>query len=174
MSGKRILTRNISIKEGRSRVIIEGIEPQIDGGAFPAKRVVGDRVTVEADIFADGHDSLSAVLLYRKESEKQWAETPMTFLVNDRWRGEFQVTELGDYYYTVQGWVDRFKSWRHGFAKKVEANQEVSLDLLSGADLVDLGARRAAGDDRRALEGFAKAMRSKKKRRRVRTGAAGS
>jgi starch synthase (maltosyl-transferring) len=160
MSGKRILTRNISIKEGRSRVIIEGIEPQIDGGAFPAKRVVGDRVTVEADIFADGHDSLSAVLLYRKESEKQWAETPMTFLVNDRWRGEFQVTELGDYYYTVQGWVDRFKSWRHGFAKKVEANQEVSLDLLSGADLVELGARRAAGDDRRALEGFAKAMRS--------------
>jgi starch synthase (maltosyl-transferring) len=161
MSGKRIVTRNISIKDGRSRVIIEGIEPQVDAGAFPAKRVVGDSVTVEADIFADGHDSLSAVLLYRKESEKQWAETPMTFLVNDRWRGEFQVTESGDYYYTIQGWVDRFKSWRHAFAKKVEANQEISLDLLSGADLVELGARRAAGDDRRALESLAKAMRSK-------------
>ncbi|MDH3442589.1 MAG: alpha-1,4-glucan--maltose-1-phosphate maltosyltransferase [Deltaproteobacteria bacterium] len=157
MTGKKI----IPTTEGRSRVIIEGVKPQIDGGMFPAKRVVGDQVVVEADIFADGHDALSAVLLYRYDREKQWTERPMTFLVNDHWRGRFQVTELGDYIFTVSAWVDRFKSWRQGFAKKVEAEQDVSLELLTGAQLVELGFKRATGDDRKALERFAKAMRAK-------------
>jgi starch synthase (maltosyl-transferring) len=53
-------------------------------------------------------------------------------LVNDRWRGSFEVNEIGNYYYTLQAWVDRFKSWRHGFAKKVDAGQDVALELLAG------------------------------------------
>jgi starch synthase (maltosyl-transferring) len=148
-------------EDGRKRIVIEGVTPQIDGGAFPAKRVVGDRVIVEADIFADGHDALSAVLLYRKAGSERWIESPMTFLANDRWRGEFQVTELGEYRYTVQGWVDRFKSWRQVFVKKIEAEQVDSVDLLTGAELVDGGALRAAGEDRKALERFAAVIRAK-------------
>jgi starch synthase (maltosyl-transferring) len=148
-------------KDGRTRVIIEGVKPQIDGGIFPAKRVVGDRVIVEADIFADGHDALSAVLRYRHESDKQWTETPMAFLVNDRWRGEFKVTELGQYYYTVQAWVDRFQSWLSGFTKKVEAGQDTAIDLLAGIELVELGAGRAKGEHRKTLAQWAKALRAK-------------
>jgi starch synthase (maltosyl-transferring) len=158
MSSKKIMPSEN--KEGRKRVVIEGVTPQIDGGAFPAKRVVGDRVIVEADIFADGHDALSAVLLYRKAGGEQWIESPMSFLVNDRWRGKFQVTELGEYCYTVQGWVDGFNSWRQAFAKKVEAEQVDSVDLLAGAELVEGGAKRAAGEDRKALERCAAIIRA--------------
>ena len=150
------------LDQGRLRVVIENVKPEIDCGRFPAKRAVGERMTVEADIFADGHDALSALLLYRKEGASTWIETPMQPLVNDRWRGTFEVNEIGNYYYTLQAWVDRFKSWRYGFSKKVEAGQDVALDLLAGAKLIELAAKSAAGDDQKLLMGFAAILREDK------------
>ena len=145
--------------EGRVRVVIAGVQPEIEHGRFPIKRTVGEKVRVEADIFVDGHDALSAVLLYRHEEEEQWRHIPLQFLVNDRWRGEFVVTQLGRYRYTLQAWIDRFTSWRQGFAKKVEAGQEVSLDLLVGAQLLEDASRRATGPDAQQLKTWAKALR---------------
>src|SRR5919197_1037563 len=84
---------------------VERIQPQIDGGRFPIKRVVGDWVSVEANVFADGHDQVECRLLYRREADANWSETPMRALGNDRWRAEFQVTEMGRYRYTLEGWI---------------------------------------------------------------------
>lgn len=145
--------------EGRARVVIEGIKPQIDCGAYPIKRVVGDTVTVEADAFADGHDVLSCVVLYRKEGATDWAEAPMEFLVNDRWRGSFQVTEIGRYEYTVMGWINRFKSWQRDLGKRVDAGQDVAVQLLIGANLISEAAARAAGDDANRLRAYADIVR---------------
>ena len=145
--------------QGCSRVVIENVKPEIDCGRFPAKRTVGESMTVEADIFADGHDALSALLLYRKDRVSRWTEVPMQSLVNDRWRGSFEVEEIGNYYYTVQAWVDRFKTWRQRLVKKVEATQDVALDLLAGADLIELAAKRAADEDRKSLNRFAAVLR---------------
>jgi len=150
----------MNIDDGRSRVIIEGVTPEIDGGRFPIKRTVGERVVVEADIFADSHDTLSCVLLHRKDNESQWKEHPMDFLVNDRWRGEFTVTEMGQYRYTVQAWVDDFKSWRQALVKKFDTGQDVSIDLLTGAELVDEAGKRATGSDGKKLKTVALALRS--------------
>ena len=147
------------LDQGRSRVVIENVKPEIDCGRFPAKRTVGERMTVEADIFVDGHDALSALLLYRKEGASTWIETSLQPLVNDRWRGAFEVNEAGNYYYTLQAWVDRFKSWRQGLAKKVEAGQDVALDLLAGSKLIELAAKSAAGDDHKLLTRFAAILR---------------
>ena len=144
---------------GRSRVVIENVKPEIDCGRFPAKRTVGESMTVEADIFADGHDALSALLLYRKDGVSRWTDIPMQPLVNDRWRGAFEVQEIGDHYYTVQAWVDRFKTWRQGLAKKVEAAQDVAVDLLAGAEIVELAAMRAAAEDRKSLNHFSAILR---------------
>jgi starch synthase (maltosyl-transferring) len=80
-------------------------------------------------------------------------------LVNDRWRGSFEVNEIGNYYYTLQAWVDRFKSWRHGFAKKVEAGQDIALDRLAGSKLIEHAAKSAAGDDHKLLTRFATVLR---------------
>jgi starch synthase (maltosyl-transferring) len=153
--------RSVTLPEmARCRVVIEGVKPEINGGRFAAKRAIGERMTVEADIFADGHDAVAAVLLYRREQTPRWTETLMTPLVNDRWRATFEVNETGTYFYTLQGWVDRFESWHQALVKKIDAEQEVALDLLSGAELVELAAKSAGAEDRKRLADFAAGLRS--------------
>ena len=87
-------------------MVIEKVTPEIEGGRFPIKRVLGERVVVEANIFADGHDSLAAVLKFRAEENPAWSETPMELLANDRWRCDFFTTELGDIFTRLKhGWI---------------------------------------------------------------------
>ena len=148
-----------SSAEDRRRVAIESVSPEVDAGRFPSKRTVGDRVAVEADIFADGHDALSCVIRYRHESYTGWQEAPMTPLENDRWRGEFTVSQLGRYLYTVQGWVDPFETWSRQFAKRLQAGQDVKLELEAAARMVEATARRAAGDDAARLLADAESLR---------------
>ncbi|MGZ5063597.1 MAG: alpha-1,4-glucan--maltose-1-phosphate maltosyltransferase, partial [Usitatibacter sp.] len=99
------------------------------------------------------------VLRFRHQSSSVWTEIPMTALVNDRWRGRFSVTQLGRYVYTVEGWVDPFKTWNKQLAKRIEANQDVKPDLEIGARLVEAAARRAQGEDATKLAALAQALR---------------
>ena len=118
------------LPDGRGRVVIEKVLPQIDCGRFPIKRVVGEVVVVEADVFADGHDRVSCQVLYCREGEKGWQSAPMTREANDRWRGAFPVPKVGRYEYTVEGWIDRFQTWRDALVKRIAAGQDVHVDLL--------------------------------------------
>jgi len=104
-------------REGRKRVIIEQVKPAIEGGSYPIKRVVGEDVVVEADIFADGHDAVSASLLYRPCNTVTWQEAPMSCIENDKWTGAFTVEGLGIYYYCVEGWINHFKTWQISLKK---------------------------------------------------------
>ncbi|MGF1480721.1 MAG: alpha-1,4-glucan--maltose-1-phosphate maltosyltransferase [Cyanophyceae cyanobacterium] len=146
--------------EGRIRVQIEGVSPEIDGGRFPIKRTVGDKVHVEVDMFADGHDLVAGAILYRPESSEQWLEAPLSTLVNDRWQGEFTVSEIGRYVYTVAGWVDHFQTWRRGLLKKLDAGQDVSVDWLIGANLAEQASRRASGREAEILTDWVAKVRS--------------
>jgi starch synthase (maltosyl-transferring) len=146
--------------KGLHRVIIEGVKPEVDAGKFPIKRTVGEQVVVEADVFTDGHDATAAWLLYRKDSDQEWSEVPMVFLVNDRWQGRFVVTEMGRYVYTITAWVDPFKSWQLGLNKKVEAEQDVSVDLLIGANLIEHAIRRDGGVGKERLGEWISTLRS--------------
>lgn len=147
-------------EEGRNRVIIEGVTPEIDGGRFPIRRIIGDEVIIEADILTDGHDAISSLLLYRRADEEGWSEVPMAPLGNDRWRASFRVERLGSYLYTVQGWVDHFKTWARDLAKRVDAGQDVSVDLLIGAQMVEEAQGLASGSDAKWLETFADTLRT--------------
>jgi starch synthase (maltosyl-transferring) len=129
------------------RVVVEGVHPEVDCGRFPIKRTVGEDVIVGADIHADGHDVLAAVLLYRRTGDTSWREAPMTALGNDRWQARFVVDALGRYEYSVEGWVDRFSTWRHELSKKFGAGQDVRSELLEGAALVRDAAGRAHRGD---------------------------
>jgi starch synthase (maltosyl-transferring) len=150
----------MQIEKGRKRVIIEGVAPEIDGGRFAIKRTIGEKVVVEADIFADSHDAISCVVLFRRDDETEWSELPMVPLVNDRWQAEFTITDLVRYHYTVRAWIDRFKSWSRDLAKRVEADQEVSVELQIGAGLVKEAAQRATGDHSAKLQAYVGALRS--------------
>jgi starch synthase (maltosyl-transferring) len=141
-------------------VVIEGVDPEIDGGRFAAKCTLGDVVRVEADIFTDGHDSISAALQYRHEGADAWNEEPMRALVNDRWTGEFAVTELGRYRYTIHAWVDHFLTWRRDLAKRIQANTDTTLDYLIGARLIAEAAERANQTDAQWLRDQISALQS--------------
>ena len=144
--------------EGRARAVIENVTPSVDGGRFAAKRIVGERVVVEADCFGDGHDAIACRVLWRREDGLRWHEAPMVAIGNDRWRGSFLAEAVGAYRYTVTAWVDPFLSWRHDFARRVE-DEDIRVAALVGAGLVEAAAHRAQGEDRERLKAWAAQLR---------------
>jgi starch synthase (maltosyl-transferring) len=143
-----------------SRIAIEDVSPAVDGGRFPVKRIVGDLVTVEARIFADGHDLLTCRLLHRRETDTEWSATAMTPLGNDRWRAGFRVLELGRYRYTLEAWVNRFGTWRRDMAARLAASQDIAVDVIIGAAMIEAAAARAAGRDQERLRAWARDLRA--------------
>jgi starch synthase (maltosyl-transferring) len=120
-----------------ARVVIESVRPQVDGGRYPVKRVLGEEVLVEADVFADGHDQVACELLWKFEEESEWHTVAMAFRFNDHWVAPFRVEKLGRYQYKVRGWVDPFLTWRRDLVKRKDAGQDLAVDFLIGARLIE-------------------------------------
>ena len=144
------------------RVVIENVKPEIDEGRLPIKRVIGEKIVVQADIFCDGHYDVAASLLYRKANEEKWKEAPMRALGNDRWEGVFTVEELGSYYYTVRGWIDHFQTWQKDLKKKYEASHDLKVDLSIGSGFMENAAERASGPNVGKLRTFAEVLEDEK------------
>ncbi|MBJ6118623.1 alpha-1,4-glucan--maltose-1-phosphate maltosyltransferase [Pontibacter sp. BT310] len=139
--------------DGTHRVIIENVKPELNCGQYPVKRVVGEELTVTADIFGDGHDEVKAALIYRHGRKKKWSEVPMQFLGNDRWQASFTPDAMGIWDYTLLGWIDHFYTWQKGLRKKFEANQDIAVELQIGAQLMEEAAGTArAGQQKRLLK----------------------
>lgn len=119
--------------QGKSRVIIENVQPIVDGGLFPAKRTVGESVIVSATIFGDGHDHIRASVLYKKAGASQWNVVELQPTFNDDWSASFLVEEQGTYMFTIHAWVDHFDTWYDGFKKKAAAKIDVKVELMEGA-----------------------------------------
>ncbi len=131
-----------------ARVVIEDVEPDVDGGRYPVKHVVGDPVDVTATIFSEGHDHLAALLRVRRRGDAEWQHVPMVSRPNDRWEATFVPDAAGAWELTIEAWVDWFASWRWGLERKIEARQDVSIELAEGAALVAAAAESADGEDR--------------------------
>jgi starch synthase (maltosyl-transferring) len=136
--------------DGRRRVLIEDVRPQVDGGAHAVKRVQGEAVVVEVTAIADGHDQIACRLLHRKSDASAWNDQPMQALGSDLWRAAFTVDELGSYRFTVGAWIDDFLSWRHRFARW-RAADDIADALHEGAAIVRAAAARADGGARSLL-----------------------
>ncbi len=135
--------------------VIENLQPLIDDGRYPVKRVVGEDLVVEADIFRDGHDVVAAVLKWRVLGKRAWRETPMIFVDNDRWRGACTLYDNAIHEYTVEAWTDTFRSWQREFAAKFEGGiSALRSEAMEGVALVRAAARRAQNlaDAARLLE----------------------
>ncbi|MFP4511449.1 MAG: alpha-1,4-glucan--maltose-1-phosphate maltosyltransferase [Acidimicrobiales bacterium] len=141
-----------------TRVVVEGVTPQVDAGRFAAKCTVGEPFVVEADVFTDGHDLVAAALWVRGPGSEATTEIPMEPMVNDRFTAQVVPDRLGRWAYTVVGWVDRFETWKHGTGRKVEAGQDVEVELQLGAALVSAAAERASGPDEAVLADAATAF----------------
>jgi starch synthase (maltosyl-transferring) len=128
------------------RIAIEDVRPEIDGGRHPIKRILGDELEVQADVFCDGHDQLRALVRFALDGQ-EWRETPMVLFDNDRWVGRIRLDQLGLWRYTIEAWIDRFESWRDEFEKKRQAGQDVELELIEGRAIVAAALRQAGPDD---------------------------
>ena len=137
------------VKKGH--IAIQNVSPQVDGGRRRAKAVVGDTVHIEADILRDGPDVLGAVIRYKSAGDARWNESPLLEGLNDRWSGHFQPTAVGVCRYTIEAWTDRFATWRRDLSKKVEAGQDVGVELEEGAILLEAHVRAVPRDQRKAV-----------------------
>ncbi len=136
---------------GKKRVVIENVRPQIEGGLFPIKRAVNEKVVVTADIFSDGHDRVSARVLFKGPDDKDWKVSGLTFIENDLWSGEFRVEALGTYCYTVEGWIDHFRTWQKDLRKKYDAGQDIKVELRVGLGYINHAIDAADGEDKNRL-----------------------
>jgi len=127
-------------------VVIESLTPQVDAGRFPAKRVLGDAVVVEADVFTHGHDLVRASLRWRCAGEAEFAEVPMVRLGNDRWRAHFVPVQLGPFEYSVEGWRDEPGTWLRDLARRASAGPVPAVEWQVGADLLNRAAALATAD----------------------------
>jgi starch synthase (maltosyl-transferring) len=143
-------------------VVIENVEPCLDGGRYPIKRVIGQALNVSADIFKDGHDQLCANLKWRKVGDPEWNWTQMRPLENDRWEGVCHFIENALHEYTIEAWEDRFKSWRVEYGKKYGAgNIALRTELDEGSILIQEAADRATRkQDKDRLTVFAKQLKA--------------
>ena len=142
------------IEAPRRTVVIETIEPVVDGGRYPIKREVGAVLEVSADIFKDGHDVLVAFLRYRRDGDRTWREAPMRFVDNDRWAGAFTVEAAGRYRYTIEALTEPFLSWGADLEKRHAGGQDLTSALGEGLALIRAAAARASATDRASLAAF--------------------
>lgn len=138
--------------QNQTRIIIENVAPQLDGGAFAVKRIVGQKVRVTAAVFSDGHDVIQCCVKYRYQSDKKWQETRMIPTDNDEWFGEFIVQKQGFYSYFVEGWVDYALNWQHGTERKIFDGQNVTSELLEGAEYVKEIQKIATKEEKKYLD----------------------
>ncbi|MBP6019273.1 MAG: alpha-1,4-glucan--maltose-1-phosphate maltosyltransferase [Burkholderiaceae bacterium] len=124
------------------RIAIEHISPVVDGGRFPIKRIRGQAIYVQADVYMDGHDQIDAEVLYKPVADDNWSSVPMQHVDNDRWQGVFYAAEPGLYCYTVRAWLDVWSSHQEVIRKKTEAGQDIALEQLEAKTLGGPGERR--------------------------------
>jgi starch synthase (maltosyl-transferring) len=146
---------NPMVPERYKKVMIEAVEPLINCGEFPIKRIVGDDIHITADIYKEGHDILAALVKYRKAGETEWQESPMQFMENDRWQGQFSVSQIGWHEYTLEAYAEKYLSWLDELNKKNRPGANIKSELLEGMAIVRLSANIASGDDRNSLSRIA-------------------
>ena len=153
-----VLPSAAAVPEGRSRAVIDAVLPVVDGGRFPAKRIAGEPVRIEAHCLTDGHDRLRVTMRWQAVDGAEVHELDMVPLPNDVWWCEFTPPLPGRYRYTVTAWVDHFESWRHELERRLDL-ADIRIALRLGAELAEQAAKRAAGDDAALLARWAAQMR---------------
>ncbi|MGH9236205.1 MAG: alpha-1,4-glucan--maltose-1-phosphate maltosyltransferase [Acidimicrobiales bacterium] len=137
------------------RITIDDLRPATPAG-MAVKAVVGERIDVSADIFADGHDILGARVRWRRAGRSKWRSTPMAGDVNDRWSGTLCPDQIGQHEIVVEAWRDRFATWRHDVEIKAAVGDDIELELEEGARILEsLAPGVGVRDRKRVLEAVA-------------------
>jgi starch synthase (maltosyl-transferring) len=130
------------------RIVIDQVVPSVDGGRFSAKRIIGEPVAVEADVFSDGHEVLVATLLWRAADEAEWRRIPMRSVGNDRWQADMLPDRVGRYEFTIEAWVDKYASLCRDLDIKHKASADIAIEIAEGRKLLELARERTEGNEK--------------------------
>ena len=153
--------KGCSHRKGGYGLLWKEFDPKLTAVRFQPSVQSGSLV-VEADIFTDGHDSVAGEILYRYEREEVWRRSPMKPVGIDRWRGDFLASKVGKYYYTIEGWIDRFGTWRNAMIKRIDSGQDIRIECLIGAGIAEEAASRAAPEDAARLHDWIRILRDER------------
>ena len=137
------------------RIPVVDVTPAVDGGARPAKSVVGEEFTITAKVFREGHDAVNATAVL-VDPDGAAHHFPMTC---DNpglslWSAVVSADRTGWWRYRVEGWSDPYATWVHDATIKIEAGVDEDLMLAEGVLVFDriithlesLGSQVSAGD----------------------------
>jgi starch synthase (maltosyl-transferring) len=144
-----------------SRIVIEHVEPSVDGGQRPIKRVEGEPVQVEATIYGDGHDHLWCVVAHTAPGATRVELIPMVPSSPglDRWTATFVPLTRGIHQFRIVAWIDHVDTWQAATRAKLEAGLDVASELLEGVALLEAAAARVPKKDRGPLLDAAERLR---------------
>ncbi|NLE97615.1 MAG: alpha-1,4-glucan--maltose-1-phosphate maltosyltransferase [Propionibacterium sp.] len=128
---------------GFGRIPVTGISPVLEGGTYPVKAVVHERVRITANVFREGHDAVAASVILTSPSGRQRRVDMRQIepIGLDIWEAHVRMAEEGDWTYRVEGWSDPWGTWTYNAEKKLPAGVDVELVFMEGRDLLG----RAAG-----------------------------
>ena len=141
----------VALADVGPRIVIGNVSPEIDGGKYPAKAVLGEVFTVECDVLTDGHEQTAVALRYREPDADEWREAPMRPLGNDRWQGEIRLEQRGIYDYTIVAWRDAFATWLAQARAKQAAGQKLDVEFQVASGLLKAIADDGAPEHRQRL-----------------------
>ena len=118
------------------RIAIDDVRPSTPSGQ-PPKAVVGEELEVSCDLVTDGHDLLAGRVRWRHVDDEAWSEAPLSEVGNDRWEAVIRPARIGSHELSFDAWTDRWATWIHGIEKKLDAGQDVTLELEDGAQLLE-------------------------------------
>jgi starch synthase (maltosyl-transferring) len=148
---------------GKTRTVIENVSPSINGGRFDVKTIVNDSLLISADVLVDGHDYVSARILYKHESEKTWQSKNLQDLGNDKFAMEIVTEKVGFYTYKLESWVNHVGTWLHEVDEKIKVNLVLEVELLVGVEFFREIQKVADTTDKKTLESWTKVFKDKKK-----------
>ena len=154
-------------------LVVRNLTPAVEAGRYAVKRLVGDELRVGADMFKDGHDTLAARVLVWPPGERRPGTVPLAYVFDDdRWYATLTLDRVGEWRFTVEGWIDRYATWRGELEKKVVAGQDVASELIEGAELVRTAEPHARRAEHARLLEFAAVLGDASADRTARVGAA--
>jgi starch synthase (maltosyl-transferring) len=140
-----------------ARVVIEQPRPVVECGALPAKATAGIPLAISGSIFADGHDLVMGWVRHGRPGSgggtaERWQELPMRALGDDRFGAVITPTRVGPWCFEIVAMPDLYGSWVGELRVRLDAGQDVDLELEEGARMADRAAALPGTGDGDRLE----------------------
>ncbi len=120
---------------GTGKIVIRDVAPEARADRR-AKMIAGRPLRVGARAFRDGHGILAARARWRSPGGR-WTEVRLEPGPDDWFGGTIEIGRIGHHELVIDAWTARYRTWCRDLRKWLEADEDVSSELLVGAAILD-------------------------------------